>query len=107
MLFLSQGNRAKGIDMLFEFENATEITSEQCKEMLDKWFDNHYDESIPCEQFWLHYTDEDGTVWYGVIDNRDYGFFMEDFKSPEAAHAWLRDVDVDICYKIERMLKEF
>ena len=92
--------------MLFEVENTTEITHKQCEEMLTKWLDNHYDKSIPCEQFWFCCKDENETVWYEVIDNRDYGFFMECFKSPEAAHAWLRGVDVDVCYKIEKILVE-
>lgn len=92
--------------MLFDVENAVEITHEQCEEMLDKWLANNYDPSIPCQQFW-HSYEEDGVVWYEVIDNRDNAFFMECFNSPEAAHAWLRDVDVDVCYQIEKMLKEF
>ena len=87
------------------FDNAIEITHEQCMEMLYKWMENNYDKSIPEKQFWYYYKEE-GIEHYVVIDNNGNDFLMEDFKTPEAAHAWLRNIDVDICYKVDKLISE-
>lgn len=87
------------------FVNAIEITPEQCESMSDEWERDNYNNSIPREQFWFAWNDGKND-WYEVIDNREGEFFVECFKTPEAAHAWLRDVDVDICYHIDRIIIE-
>ena len=92
--------------MLFKFNHVTQITSEQCSDMLNKWMENNYDQSIPHCEFWCCEEDENGIMWYTVIDNIDGTFLMESFRTPEAAHAWLRSVDVDVCYKIESIILE-
>ena len=86
-------------------DNATQITHEQGAAMLDKWLNNNRDASIPYEQFWYAWNDGE-CDWYDVIDNRGGEFFMESFQNIEAAHAWLRDVDVDVCYEIERLIND-
>lgn len=85
------------------FTNATQITQEQYETMLDKWFENHYDESIPEEQFWF-YSECD--KMYVVIDNMGNEFYVENFKNPEVAHAWLRGMDIALAMKLDNFFTE-
>ena len=38
---------------------------------------------------------------YIVIDNKSGDFFVERFKTPNAAKIWLEGADTDYCYKID------
>lgn len=82
--------------MLFN-HNATEITVEEFYNMLNSWVIDKT--SAPYSTFWLLNDD-----MYTVVDNESGDFFVESFKTPEAASAWLRCIDTDICYKIDEML---
>lgn len=86
------------------FADATQITSEQGGEMYAAWAnDNH---SVERKQFWYVYRDMHGNERYVVIDNRNYDFFMECFKTPEAANAWLRGLGVMEAYELDKWLVE-
>lgn len=85
------------------FANAIQIDEELVSSMLKSWENDN--QSIPEKQFWCYWEDGD-KHGYTVIDNRGYDFLMEDFKTPEAAHAWLRGLYVAFCYEIDKMIAE-
>ena len=85
------------------FTDATQITQGQYEYMFDKWYENNYDESIPEEQFWF-YSECD--KMFVVIDNRGNDFYVENFKNPEVAHAWLRGLGITLAMQLDKFITE-
>ena len=85
------------------FANAIQIDEELIRSMLRSWENDN--KSVPEKQFWCYWEDGD-KYGYTVIDNRGYDFLMEDFKTPEAAHAWLRGMGATEAYKLDKFIVE-
>lgn len=69
------------------FTDAKRIDRDVCIAMMDAWEEDST--SIPQEKFWF-YKDE----CYICIDNTDGYFSIEAFGNPEAAHVWLRGMNI-------------
>ena len=81
------------------FTKATQIDAQLCTTLLHSWENDN--KSVPHQQFWCH-NDSDNT--YVVIDNIGGEFFVECFKNPEAAHAWLRGLGIAEAMELDRFL---
>lgn len=76
-----------------QFCNATKVSLKEFYDMLDSW---QKGEDVRKDLFWVEDSDE-----YIVIDNKSGDFFVERFKTPNAAKAWLEGADTDYCYEID------
>lgn len=76
-----------------QFCNATKVSLKEFYDMLDSW---QKGEDVRKDLFWVEDSGE-----YIVIDNKSGDFFVERFKTPKAAKAWLEGADTDYCYEID------
>lgn len=76
-----------------KFCNATKVSLKEFYDMLDSW---QKGEDVRKDLFWVEDSGE-----YIVIDNKSGDFFVERFKTPNAAKIWLEGADTDYCYEID------